>query len=140
MGRKEDNSLENDSIRAIVLVNKPGECKEIVEACAARGIQALVRDDAARALQECRDNPPALAIVEGDLSPVSGYAFVADLLKISWTISSIIISGEEEAVVYEKAEGLGILGCIGHYRDRGRLERLLDDFMQVSNPVQRRTD
>jgi hypothetical protein len=59
------------------------------------------------------------------------YQFVTELLKVSWTVSTILITEDDPETVHEKAEGLGILGSISHPDDREKLEELLKEFKRL---------
>lgn len=85
-----------------------------------------------KALEECRQKPPSLAIIESGSSSSSAARIAAELLEISWTISTILVSDEDEEVLHEKTEGLGILGSIKSFDDSEALNNLLEAFFRVS--------
>lgn len=118
-------------IQAIILVNDPGMAAGIADKISQRGISASIRTDPEEVLLACRSQSPHLVVVQDNLIHMSGMRFLADLLKISWTTSSILICDEEEDVVHEKAEGLGILGSIKSVHDEEGLKRLLDVFFRI---------
>ena len=103
----------------------------LIETLAQKGIFASVRTDPVAALEECRSNPPQLAIVANELRGMTGALFLAELLKISWTTSAILIADEDEEVVHERTEGLGILGSIRKAEDTANLEKLLETFLEI---------
>jgi CheY-like chemotaxis protein len=121
-------------MRALVLIDNPAGADQICACCAEKDMETVVTVSVERALKSCSENPPDLVIVADRLSAMSGPAFIARVLKVSWTISSILITDEDEETVHDKCEGLGILGRITSPSDREGLERLLDDFaaMQTS--------
>jgi DNA-binding response OmpR family regulator len=118
-------------IQAIVLVEDPSQAAGIVDTLAQRHISAGIRTDPEEVLLECKSRNPHLVVVQDNLVGMSGMRFLADLLKISWTTSSILICDEEEEVVHEKTEGLGILGSIRSVHDNEGLKRLLDVFFRL---------
>ncbi len=118
-------------IQAIILVNDPGMAAGIADTISQRGISASIRTDPEEVLLACRSQSPHLVVVQDNLIHMSGMRFLADLLKISWTTSSILICDEEEDVVHEKTEGLGILGSIRSVHDEEGLKRLLDVFFRI---------
>ena len=81
-------------------------------------------------------NPPDLVIVEDRLTGMTGIHFLAELLKVSWTTSTILISDEEEEALHDQTEGLGILGAIRTVDDVESLDRLLDRFLEIVSPNQ----
>jgi hypothetical protein len=118
--------------RAIVLVEGLYGDSRLIETLRKRGISAQVMADPAKALDECRANPPHLAIVASELGAMAGTCFLAELLKVSWTTSTILIADEDEEVVHERTEGLGILGFIRTAEDTASLERLLETFLEIA--------
>jgi hypothetical protein len=65
---------------------------------------------------------------------MTGIHFLAELLKVSWTTSAILISDEEEEALHDRTEGLGILGAIRTVDDVKSLDRLLDKFREMVSP------
>jgi DNA-binding response OmpR family regulator len=122
---------ENVGLRAIVLAEDPRRVSGLVDGLSKRGISASVSTDPDEALVECRKNPPHLVIVASDLVTMTGVHFLAELLKVSWTTSTILIADEEEEVIHDQTEGLGILGAIGTADDKESLDRLLDRFLEI---------
>ena len=57
-----------------------------------------------------------------------------DLLKVSWTTATILVSERDENVIHEATEGLGILGYIKNYEDSEGFESLLKKFEQIVSP------
>lgn len=120
--------------RALIVVHDRSAAEAISAACTAKGIDAMIETDERRALDLCRTDPPDVAIVGDPLESMSAYQFLTELLKISWTISAILLTGEDAETVHEKAEGLGILGHISHPGERENLGQLLDDFERLKIP------
>lgn len=119
------------NIQAFVLVNERTNAEGIVAMLGQRGISATVGTDPEKALVLCASQSPNLAVVENDLSSMSGARFLAELLKISWTTSSILIWDEDEEIVHEKTEGLGILGSVRSVQDKEGLNKLVDKFFTL---------
>ena len=103
----------------------------LTETLSKRGISATVITNADEALDECLMNPPHLAIVGSALGRMTGIHFLAELLKISWKTSTILIADEDEETIHDQTEGLGILGAIKSTRDAEALEKLLDKFFEI---------
>jgi len=101
--------------------------------CADNEIEAYTRNDPRLALEACRDDPPDLAVVQWDLGAMSGVEFITELLKISWTTATVLITDKDEETVHDKAEGLGILGRVTDFRDIVGLGRLLDTYRSLKN-------
>ncbi|MBI5569121.1 MAG: hypothetical protein HY914_04165 [Desulfomonile tiedjei] len=117
--------------RAIILVEGLEGESRLIETLWKRGISAQVMAEPAKALDECRANPPHLAIVASELGAMAGTRFLAELLKVSWTTSTILIADEDEEAVHLRTEGLGILGSIRTAEDTASLERLLETFLEI---------
>ncbi|MBI5252060.1 MAG: hypothetical protein HY912_21405 [Desulfomonile tiedjei] len=124
-----NTTIGNSGLRALVAVNE--RVSKLTETLSKRGISATVVTDAEEALDECLMNPPHLAIVGSSLGKMTGIHFLAELLKISWKTSTILVSDEEEEALHQKTEGLGILGAIREVNDVEGLERLLDKFFEI---------
>ena len=128
------NTSGQKTDRALIVVHDLAAADAISATCTAKGIEGMIEDDEQRALDRCRNDPPDLAIVADSLPSMSAYQFVTELLKISWTISTILVTRDDPATVHEKAEGLGIVGHISHPVDREKLGQLLDDFKRLRIP------
>jgi DNA-binding response OmpR family regulator len=126
---------ENVGLRAIVLAEDPRQASGLVDGLSKRGISARVSADPDEALVECRQNPPNLVIVGSALATMTGVHFLAELLKVSWKTSTILIADEEEEVIHDQTEGLGILGSIRTGDDMESLDRLLDRFLEIVSPI-----
>jgi DNA-binding response OmpR family regulator len=112
-------------------VNERTNAEGIVDMLGQRGISATVGTDPEKALGLCASQSPNLVVVENDLSSMSGARFLAELLKISWTTSSILIWDEDEEIVHEKTEGLGILGSVRSVQNKEGLNKLVDKFFSL---------
>ena len=118
-------------LRALVVVDGSDQVSRLMESLSKRSIFATVITAPAEALYECRENPPHLAIVGSFLATMTGVRFLAELLKVSWTTSTILISDEEEEALHDQTEGLGILGAIRAADDVESLDGLLDRFFEI---------
>lgn len=125
------NISGTQALQALIVVNDPAAAKGIVQILQQRGISATIATDPEEALGLCASQTPNLAVVENSLGSMSGARFLAELLKISWTTSSILIWDEDEELVHEKTEGLGILGSLRSVEDSTGLNALLDKFFTV---------
>jgi DNA-binding response OmpR family regulator len=126
-----NKASENVGLLAIVLAEDQRQALGLVARLSKRGISASVSTDPNEALVECRRNPPHLVIVGSVLATMTGIHFLAELLKVSWQTSTILIADEEEEVIHDQTEGLGILGAIRTADDIGSLDRLLDRFLGI---------
>ncbi len=115
-------------LRAVVIVNDASQARPIVECLSRKGFVGIIESDPQAVLESCSVNPPDLVIVE---DRVTGIRFLAELLKVSWTTSTILIADEEEEVLHDQTEGLGILGAIRTVDDTESLDRLLDRFLEI---------
>jgi DNA-binding response OmpR family regulator len=131
-----NEALEEMILKALVVVEGSNQVSRLMGSLSKKGISASIITDPDEALEECRRKPPHLAIVASVLGTVSGVRFLAELLKISWTTSTILISDKEEEAVHDLTEGLGILGAIRTVDDMESLDRLIDRFLQIVSPKQ----
>jgi DNA-binding response OmpR family regulator len=118
-------------LRAAIIVNDASQARPIAESLSRKGFARIVESDPQAVLESCGVNPPDLVIVEDRLRGMTGVHFLAELLKVSWTTSTILIADEEEEALHDQTEGLGILGSIKTFDDVESLERLLDRFLQI---------
>ena len=123
--------MEEMRLRALVVVDGSDQVSTLMESLSKRSIFATVITAPAEALDECRKNPPHLVIVGSVLATMTGVRFLAELLKVSWTSSTILITDEEEESVHDQPEGLGILGSIRTVDDVESLDRLIDRLLQI---------
>jgi DNA-binding NarL/FixJ family response regulator len=87
--------------------------------------------DPTLSLDKSRLNKPDLAVVEEDLQTMSGIHFISELLKISWTTATILVSDRDDEAIHEATVGLGILGHIKGYEDLKSVEDLLKQFEAI---------
>lgn len=118
-------------LTAAIIVNDASQVRPIVESLSRKGFARIVEGDPQSVLESCGVNPPDLVIVEDRLRGMTGIRFLAELLKVSWTTSTILISDEEEEALHDQTEGLGILGAIRAADDVESLDRLIDRFLQI---------
>lgn len=124
--------LEEANLRALILLEALDGSAPLIETLAKKGISAEVKTDPAAALDQCRANPPHLAIVASNLGAMTGTQFLAELLKVSWTTATILIADEDEEAVHDLTEGLGILGSVRSTDDVEHLERLVEAFLEIA--------
>lgn len=120
--------LQDNTDRVMVVVEEPSDARRVAEMVQKQGIAPIVFADPDKALEECRSAPPDIVIVDDDLRSITGKQFLARLLRISWTTASILITADEEEIVHEQTEGLGILGRIRNYADEEALAVLLQRY------------
>ncbi len=121
--------------KALVLVNQPVGAAPLIQRLTEAGFIADTSSDPVLSLERCRRNPPDLAVVEENLSAMSGIRFITNLLKVSWDITTILISERDGESIHKAAEGLGILGHIKECKDLEGLERLLKKFEEIVPPA-----
>ena len=80
-------------------------------------------------------NMPDLVVVDENLAIMSGIRFIPDLLKISWTTATILVSERDDEAIHEATEGIGILGHVKGYEDMESLEDLLKKFEEIVAPA-----
>jgi DNA-binding NtrC family response regulator len=119
-------------LRAIVIVNGASQARLILEGLSRKGFVGIIESDPQAVLETCRGNPPDLVIVEHRLTGMTGVRFLSRLVSISWTTSAILIVDEQEEVVHEMTEGLGILGHMRNCEDTASLDRLLDKLHDMN--------
>jgi len=117
--------------KALVLVKEPDSAASLIQRLTEAGFMVNASSDPIQSLEECRQNKPDLAVVDEDLLTTSGIHFIFDLLKVSWTTATIIVSKRVDEAIHEATEGLGILGHIRDYEDLKSLEKLLKKFEEV---------
>lgn len=115
----------------LVIGVPPGLCAMVSTELTERGGKASFYSDPQEAIRHCRGNIPDLVIVHGESLGVAPEVFIRELLGVSWTMSTLLITDEDEETVHEKTEGLGILGHIRSPGDTGALGKLLDTFITM---------
>lgn len=117
--------------RAILFLNQSDSIEPLIEALASNGFELFAADDLEAGLSEHRREPFSLAVVEDGYKSLSAPAIVQELLKISWTTHSIIVTDKDEDQLHEQAEGLGILGGMKDRHDVKRLNELLTTLRKI---------
>jgi DNA-binding response OmpR family regulator len=121
----------NSSVSAVIVASNAQAARPASSVCRLHGITDRVFSDGPTAVQESKDAPPALLIVEDDLKPLSGPEIITEFLKLSWQVSSILVSPDDGETVHEKTEGMGILGHVAGWDDRNGLEQLVRTFWDL---------
>ena len=117
--------------KALVLLKEPSSAASLIQVLIEAGFTVDASSDPIQSLEECRRNKPDLAVIDEDLQTMSGIHFIFDLLKVSWTTATIIVSKRVDEAIHEATEGLGILGHIKDYEDLESLERLVKKFEEI---------
>lgn len=125
---------DGEAPKAHILVNEPAAAAPLIQRLIKSGFIVDISSDPIQSLGECRGNKPDLAVVDENLTTMSGIHFLLDLLKVSWTTATILVSERDENVIHEATEGLGILGYIKNYEDSEGFESLLKKFEQIVSP------
>lgn len=116
---------------ALAVVRDPVGAAPLKDALDAEGMTVTVLDNVPEALAYCRNSPPDLVVADDVIGSDSGVRLIGDLLAISWTTATILITTDPEEEVHDRAEGLGILGTVTDYADRQGLQRLMTNFRKV---------
>ncbi|MGC9028713.1 MAG: hypothetical protein ACP5LD_03510 [Desulfomonilaceae bacterium] len=121
----------NSKKRAILFLNESHSMEPLVEALGGDGFEVFAAGDLEAGVSEHRREPFQLAIVEDGYRSFSAPTIVQELLKISWTTHSIIVTDKDEDELHEQAEGLGILGGLKDPHDMKRLNELLMTLRKI---------
>lgn len=125
------NENQPNKLHALAVVKDPTGAAPLKDALAAEGMTVTVLDNVREALDHCRANPPDLVLVDEEIGSDSGVKLIGDLLAISWTTATVLITAAPEEVVHDRAEGLGILGSVADYADKEGLRRLMTNFRRL---------
>lgn len=126
-----DVSANKGKSLAIILSNDLPGLAQAESLLSTRGIETLKTNSLEQCIEQVRNSSPDLLIVEDDTVHNSGIRAIREALKISWTISSILVSSLDEAQIHDRAEGLGILGSLSSLDDSEGLKALLDSFDRI---------
>jgi CheY-like chemotaxis protein len=124
-------SVNGMAWKALVVGNNAPGYRSVLEILSRRGIEGAIETNPDAALQSCASTAPDLVIVDEHLDGMTGIRFLSQLVSVAWTTSTILVADEEEELVHDKTEGLGILGSIRNVEDSKNLERLLDRFIDM---------
>lgn len=114
-----------NTMRAVLFLGQDFSPGPISQTLSHHGFLVHCATDYQNALQEHRQAPFALAVVDEAYESGSASAIIQDLLKIDWTTHAIVISKTDESQLHEETEGLGILGSIRDAHDVEKLAELL---------------
>lgn len=126
------NVQENKSARACIVMDGTYDASGIISLLRSFHIVSEVFNSSDQALLIQKQEPFDIVIVHDDPSTGQGLKLVEDFLKINWMTSSIVICDQQESVIHDRAEGLGILGHIRKSDDLKSLAQLLTKFKQIS--------
>lgn len=120
-------------LRAIVIVDDTSHTMSMLDTLSRKGFSGIIASEPRSVLDACKTSPPTLVIVEDRLRRMTAICFLSELVRLSWGTAAILVSDEEDEVVHQKTEGLGILGHIRSVDDLDGLERLLDKFIIMNS-------
>jgi hypothetical protein len=126
------NVQENKSARACIVMDGTYDPSGIISLLRSFQIISEVFDSPDQALLIQKKEPFDILIVHDDPLTGQGLKLVEEFLKINWMTSTIVICDEEETIIHDRAEGLGILGHIRKSDDLNSLGQLLTKFKQIS--------
>jgi|GEM_PF-1205238 hypothetical protein len=126
------NVKENKSARACIVMDGTYDSSGIISLLRSFQIVSEVFDSSDQALLIQKQEPFDIVIVHDDPLTGLGLKLVEDFLKINWMTSSIVICDQEESIIHDRAEGLGILGHIRTSDDLKSLAQLLTKFKNIS--------
>lgn len=126
---------------AMVLADNNVELSKLIGCLKAHGLAVSTTDEIERTLEICSQAPPNLMIVQKEVCGDRGVKFLSELVKISWTTSTILITDQDEAEIHDQTEGLGILGSIKTADDIINLQKLVARFLELcpSKPLDSNT-
>lgn len=126
------NVQENKSARACIVMDGTYDPSGIISLLRSFQIVSEVFDSSDQALLIQKQEPFDILIVHDDPLTGQGLKLVEEFLKINWMTSTIVICDEEETIIHDRAEGLGILGHVRKSDDLNSLGQLLTKFKQIS--------
>ena len=118
--------------RACIVEDGTLDISSILNLLASSQIVAEVFSASDRALLRQKQEPFDLLIIHDDPSTGAGLKLAGEFLKINWMTSTIVICDQDESIIHDRAEGLGILGHVRKVDDLNTLAQLLTKFKQLS--------
>ena len=124
-------SLPNDQTKALIFLGDEAGAKLVSTLLKKHGIESFAVNSLEQCLERMRISLPEILIVEDDTGSGIGIKAVRESLRISWTVSPILISDLNEEQIHDRAEGLGILGSMSSPSDAEKLDSLIDVFKKL---------
>lgn len=118
--------------RACIVEDGILDISSILNLLASSQIVAEVFSASDQALLRQKQEPFDLLIIHDDPSTSAGLKLAGEFLKINWMTSTIVICDQDESIIHDRAEGLGILGHLRNSADLKSLAQLLTKFKQLS--------
>ncbi|MGO8878868.1 MAG: hypothetical protein ACLPVO_08700 [Desulfomonilaceae bacterium] len=122
----------NKVARACIVEDGILDISSIFNLLASSQIVAEVFSASDQALLRQKQEPFDLLIIHDDPSTGAGLKLAGEFLKINWMTSTIVICDQDESIIHDRAEGLGILGHLRNSADLKSLAQLLTKFKQLS--------
>ncbi len=123
---------DTKSLRACIVVNLGLDSSGIIDLLGSFQIVPEVFNSYEEALGKQKEHPFEILIVHDDPLTGQGLKLIEEFLKINWMTSAILICNQDESIVHDRAEGLGILGHVANVNDLDSLSKLLTKFKQIS--------
>ena len=122
----------NKVARACIVKDGILDVSSIMNLLESSQIVAEVFSASDEALLRQKQEPFDLLIIHDDPSTGDGLKLAGEFLKINWMTSTIVICDEDESIIHDRAEGLGILGHVRKAEDLKSFAQLLTKFKQLS--------
>lgn len=124
-------SITDEGIKALIFLDDEAGAKTVSTLLKKHGIESFAVNSLEKCLDRMRLSSPDILIVEDNTNSNIGIKAVQEALRISWTVSPILISSLNEEQIHDRAEGLGILGFMSSPSDVEKLDSLIDIFRKL---------
>ncbi len=122
----------NKVARACIVEDGISDISSILNLLASSQIVVEVFPASDQALLGQKQEPFDLLIIHDDPSTGAGLKLAGEFLKINWMTSTIVICDQDESIIHDRAEGLGILGHVRKAEDLKSFAQLITKFKQLS--------
>lgn len=126
-----DLTRQNNCIKALIFLGNEDGANTVSMALEKRGIETSTVGSLEQCVDRMKMLSPDILIVEDNTNSNIGIKAVREALRVSWTVSPILISPLDEEQIHDRAEGLGILGFMSAPSDIEKLDSLIDVFMKL---------
>lgn len=117
---------EQTNSTCVILCREETQPGSLVQKLEAMGYECSLFHGTVQALNWIASNRTDLLIIEDtSFKDMTGPQFINEVMKVSWTTNTILVSSDDAESIHERTEGLGILGGVGSFQDTDGMTRLL---------------
>jgi len=112
-------------MRILIATHRPADFTAFIAALNKNGVETTLAPTGQAALEQAKNQPPALMVVDDTLPDIGPFALVTRLMEADAAILTAVVSGLPPEELHDAGEGLGILLALPRHPDAAKAGELL---------------